>query len=434
VLPSDIARTIIAVATALAITAIAVLLAMAVVRLARRRRVPIAVLRGLLISTGVVLGYLGLATDPAPGARLATVVASAALVLGVSWTRPATGGAALLAIAAQWVLYGGSFLLDNAIAGRRWAVGDIVPALIAGVVMLAGGLLLVVFGRGPERLRNPLPVQAAVPAERTFLAVSSMAVGPPILGMAIHDWAMLLTMAGVGWTTVALIRDRPFVEGAAIVTLAIGLATVLGSAAWVVVRRPRDRRSWEAFTWLGEWELDRYVAMVGGTPLPTAQDFRRWLRVNPDRPETRWIRYELLLMDGHIDEAGAIAAAMPADTPYERAERAAALAAVDWRRGGDGDPSAVRSAALDVLPADGDERLRVEVMVAIGSVREAIARAAADPGRPLRDVRDRLGTRADRVIWSALRVRVWPRFLRTAVMVVGVLVVLDRLVNPGGRP
>src|SRR6185503_13321650 len=102
-----------------------------------------------------------------------------------------------------------------------------------------------------------------------------------------------------------------------------------------------------------------------------------------------------------------------------------------WRRGGDGDTSAVRSAALDVVPPDGDERLRVEVMVAIGRVREAIARGEADPGRPLRDVRDRLGAKADGVIWSALRRRVWPRLLRTAVAVVGVLVVLDRLVNPG---
>jgi hypothetical protein len=249
-------------------------------------------------------------------------------------------------------------------------------------------------------------------------------LGPRVLGLPTGDLASLVLMFAAALVTASLVHGRPFVEGA-LVTLAGGLvAWAVGSVAYVLARRPKDRRAWEAYTWLGEWELDRYRAIVGGPALPSKDDFRKWLKASPDLPELGWIRSELFVMEQEFDKARAAADAMPVDTPYERVEREAAFASIDWYSGGHGDATALRAAAAEILPADSDERFRAEVNVAAADVRQLLGLGDVDPARPMRELRDRLGARADGILWTVLRRRLWSKFLMTALTIVVLIAAL----------
>jgi hypothetical protein len=168
------------------------------------------------------------------------------------------------------------------------------------------------------------------------------------------------------------------------------------------------REAFEAFSWLGEWELGQVRALTHeGVP---TNEFaaRRWLRLFPERPELRWIRVEMLTFVKRYDEAKAVAERMPATTPPERFDRAVALDFADWFAGGDGDLPGLEAAAAELVPPDGDERLRAEVVIAVARVRRNIAAGedAIHAGAPLREVRQRLGPRANGQVGRALRVRI----------------------------
>jgi len=302
-------------------------------------------------------------------------------------------------------------------------MAEVLAGLIPGIVALLVGLFsFSAFGRA-EAERNP--TQTAGPAPRTFGATGLALLGPKIFGMASQDLAAVLAMLAIALVTASLTRDRTFVEGALITVAGVLIAWAACCVAFALARRPQDRRAWEAFTWLGEWELDRYVAVAGGPALPSRDDFRRWLKASPDDPKLGWIRTDLFVMEQEFDKARAAAEAMPVDTPSERLEREAAFASIDWYSGGPGDPTGLRAAVAEILPADGDERLRAEVTLAAAEVRRLLATEDADPARPMREMRDRLGARADGILWSALRRRLWSKFLTTALTIVLVVVALN---------
>ena len=128
-------------------------------------------------------------------------------------------------------------------------------------------------------------------------------------------------------------------------------------------------------------------------------------------PEALPIRIEIALLAGRQEEARALLQALPNETPWERFEVAALRDLVDWRAGGDGDLAAMEAAARAIAPADGDERLRADVTVAVARVRRNMADGRAAPGDaagPLVEVRDRLGPRADGQVGRALRRRLIP--------------------------
>jgi hypothetical protein len=166
--------------------------------------------------------------------------------------------------------------------------------------------------------------------------------------------------------------------------------------------------------------------MNGGRVMTTRPAFRRYVRMVPERPDDRWFRAEVLAVTGKLDEAREMAQRMPQDSPYERVERAACLAYIDWLAGGSGDPTALQAAVDALLPADVDERLRAEVVVAIHEVRVRAGAAEPDPAAPLRAVRGRLGSRADGVMLVYAR-RVMRSFTPLATLLVGGAVALDHL-------
>ena len=428
-LPSDTAWDVILSLAAASLILLIPLLIYAALQLVRRRPVQLWVVRGILIALGFFLGFLVLATDGTETPRLLTIIASATVVVLVALRRPRTGGAVLVAMAVPWTTWWLSFLADNALAGRHWVVAEVLASLVPGLAALVVGFLLIVVGGASEAAANPKPTGA--PLERRFGTTALALIGPKVLGLATYELACAVVLLAGGVATVTVLRGRPLVEAALIAGLGIVVTWAATCAVWVLARRPADRRAWEGYSWLGEWELDRYRAQVGGPALPTAGDFRKWLKASPDLPELAWIRAELFVMQGQLDEARAAATAIPDDTPYGRVERESALASVDWHSGGPGDTTDLRAATGEVVPAASDERLRAEVALAAAEVRRLLAVHDADPARPMRDIRDRLGARADGILWVVLRRRLWTKLLGSAALIVFMVLALDGLVSLG---
>lgn len=211
------------------------------------------------------------------------------------------------------------------------------------------------------------------------------------------------------------------------------VGAVLATEAYVRAMPSRSRRAFEAFSWLGEWELARARATIGGLPTSPG-DAEAWLAAHPETKITNLdelpIRIEILLLAGRPEEARAAIARLPVITEWDLFERAALADLVDWRSGGDGDLAAMEAAADELQPPDSDDRLRADVMVAVAKVRRRIADRRAADGRaadgrgaaegraatadalePLLDVRPRLGHRADGQVGRALRRRLFPVLL-----------------------
>jgi hypothetical protein len=247
-------------------------------------------------------------------------------------------------------------------------------------------------------------------------------IGPVTVPMVLAT-GVLLGGSIVTWV-VASGRDLALV-------IAIGAAGTIGSgvvaaAVNAFARPPRARRAFEAFVHLGEWELDRVAALAGRTVKPTPDAMRRLMASVAERAGDRWLRVELLIAGGELDEAAAVADRMPTDTPYDRVERASALVLIDWLRGGSGDPTSIRDAVREVVPGDGDERRRAEIILALAEVRQRIGRGAtgSDALEPLGRVRERLGPAANDALLRMTR-RAAPSFVQTAGAFVFLLLVLD---------
>lgn len=258
---------------------------------------------------------------------------------------------------------------------------------------------------------------------RSFGTVAAAIREPGMIGPFGLSTLAALAVLVVAWIVV------PFLIPAgvpAVVTLLISVVVgaVGATEAYLRAMPPRSRRAFEAFSWLGEWELDQARRLTGGRVPTTRWGARRWLTRHPDRPEAAWLRVEILLLAGELDAARALSDQLPEATPEERFQRAAARELVDWISGGDGMVDEMVAAADRLEPVDGDERLRAEVAIAAARVRRlaaghgAVAAESAgtaaggavpgDPLEPLLEVRDRLGSRADGQVGRALRPRLLP--------------------------
>jgi hypothetical protein len=253
-------------------------------------------------------------------------------------------------------------------------------------------------------------------------------MGPRLLGQPLNVVAGLLVLGSGLWLTVLAAHGRPIVE-AAIIGAAGAVATGLVSTlAWTLVWMPRSRRAFEAFTWLGERELERFVAVTGRHYPATFDGMKRYVEREPERPADLWIRAEILAASGDLDGSARTAQRMPGTTPAERLEREVALVYVDWLGGGSGEPAAVRTALAAIDPTDVDARRDGEIALAISEVRHRVAREDADPAQPLRAARDRLGRDADGILFAAAR-RIGPVYVRAAALYIAIAIVVDRLIN-----
>jgi hypothetical protein len=429
VVPSAIAIALVLASFTAAGLVVAGAVLLTVSRRAEHRPAPPGTLTVAAIAIGVSLGDLLLFTTRLPFPRLAVLATVAGVVVACLFAnRPATGGAFLLAIAAPWTAWYAIFVADNAFGAGHWSTDDVVPALAAGAVAIAVGAAMIAIGRPIEaRAHPPAPPET----RRPWNALSRALLGPRLLGLSLHESVLTVIVVAIAIGNATVVHGRPFVVGSLITLLSVALAFALSAAVWVVARRPAERRAMEAYVYLGEHDLDRFRAQAGGPAVPSLRDFKRFVDATPPRQDLEWIRSEIFAVLGRLADARASAEAMPTTTPIERVERASTLAYVDWLDGGRGDLASLRAAAGDVLPIDSPDRLRAEVITAAGETRVAIGEGLPDPLRPLRAVRDRLGARADGILWTALRRRAWPSILRLSVFAVAGATVLDRLSNLG---
>ena len=179
------------------------------------------------------------------------------------------------------------------------------------------------------------------------------------------------------------------------------VGALVGAAVGLAVERlllPRDfLRAYEAFSWLGRAEMDRFEARTGSKVPVRRSDIERWLADNPPSSAMQAGRIELLAFLGRLDEARAELAGMTVTTPELAFERASLAQYVGWLTDGNAQIGALRSEIAD-LPLDAHDRQAADVTIALAEARDRFMRDDPAWARPLEDVRPSLGSAPGRVV------------------------------------
>jgi hypothetical protein len=354
----------------------------------------------------------------------APILGATALLVILSWRgrRRVQAGWIVIGAALPWTALWTVYLIALA-AGARFEPGATWQGFLLGAVPLAAGL--VIAARGDADSTQRAGTVEAKRSGRTFHDVSTAIGALDMLGpFRLPSLAALVALVA-SWIVIPLALG-PFVPAPVPFILAAGISSLAATEAFIRIRTPTARRAFEAFSWLGEWELARFREATGGRVPVTRGRAQRWLATHPDRPEIRGFRVEILVVAGRYDEARATIAELPAPDPVAAFDRASLQDLVDWFSGGEGDLVALEEAAALVLPENGDVRLRAEVAVAVARVRRLMAdgrRTPGDAAEPLLEVRRRLGARADGQLGRALRPRVLPTFVITSLAFVALSLV-----------
>ena len=353
-----------------------------------------------------------------PIGRAVALAIAGFLALGLLWQgRRVQAGAFLAGAALPWTLVWGYYAFEL-IRGALGEPFQIWTMFLAGLVPTLIGLGLMVAGDplAPE----PRPTSpAGQPGSRRIGTIAQVVLAPEAIGpIPVSEVAAFVaTIAGVA---VVGLLGLPF-PAEPIAQVAVG--TLVGSEARILVRPTRSRRAFEAFSWLGEWEMARVKAATGRSAPGTRRGAEQFLAGVPATPENGWMRVELLLFLDRDAEARAAADAMPARTAAERFERAYAVDMADWIPGGPGTPTALAEALAGLTGEDEDTRLRADVSMAIREARLVAAERGREAAlEPLLRVRDRLGKRAD----GQLHRGPWRRFLPVSVITAIVVTLLGQ--------
>jgi hypothetical protein len=268
--------------------------------------------------------------------------------------------------------------------------------------------------RTPEHVRDPIALANAFHRE---LAVGTI---------------QFQTLVAVGVASPLLVLGLPFAIQAG---LPWPLALVLGPVAyavvwvelWQIAMPRRVRSAWEGFTLVANPETKRWQETTGAPVPRTRLAMLRWLRRTPDRPETRWVRSQLLVTVGELAEARDVAERMPIETDRDRFDQRTLFEYIEWVRGGEADLDALRRQAETVGEPGSMERLWARGEVAI-----AIARDLADSGgdwmAPLKAIRDEAGPAlASRLFHEESRRQLYPQLLLVGAAFSGFIVLVSLL-------
>jgi hypothetical protein len=359
------------------------------------------------------------------------VIGALFVILQLRGRHRTIAGLILAGAALPWTILWTLYLVALLLRLNAFDTGSVAQGLLVGAVPLGIGLALVAWGDPPP----PAPEMTAAPGDpgsRAFGTISTAIRAPSVIGpLGVSEIAALV--AFVAPITILPLLLPADVPRAVTLALPIVVGSVLATEAYIRAMPAPARKAFEAFSWLGEWELRRSGLSAFRVPTkPAAAE--RWLVKHPETPETLALRAEMLSLSGRFDEARALAQRMPTSTAQERWERTRTLDSIDWRAGGDGDPVGLAAAAAELLPLDGDEHLRAEVTIATAEVRRRMADGRATPGdaaEPLIAVRERLGHRADGQVGRALRMRLLLTFLAVGAVLAGAAGVLGL---PGATP
>lgn len=318
-------------------------------------------------------------------------------------------GFLIAGFALPWTILWGFYVVALGL-GMNFEPATTWAGFLGGLGVVAVGLVIVARGDPPA----PPPDPRAAPGEPGSRLIGTIAVaifGPArIRPFRTPDVASLVALV-VSLIVLALlpIGNRWIHLGIVII-----VSAVIASEAWIRALPARTRLAFEAFSWLGETEIERARVLTGSAPPATQQAAEAWLRRVPESPLTDWARAEVLILAGRPAEARAIVERMPADTPAERFELASTRELVEWANGGGPDTSGMEASLEALGPEGSDVRLRGEVTIAATRVRHAMSDgqpAEGDVLEPLVEVRRRLGARADGQVGRAMRKRLIPAYL-----------------------
>ncbi len=174
------------------------------------------------------------------------------------------------------------------------------------------------------------------------------------------------------------------------------IAGMAGTLVAVALVPAHVRRAYEAFSWLGRAEVDRFEARTGG-PVPTRPDeFEDWLAAHPPTPAMLLPRVEILAFLGRYDAARRELADIE-QAPDTAFERASLTQYIDWIETGTPGTAALRAATAPITPGT-DARRVADTTVALAEARVLVE--GDDPGWtvPLETARRDLGVAPLRVV------------------------------------
>jgi hypothetical protein len=357
----------------------------------------IAVGMGLVLGTNLTLALGRLQARPSVGA---TFDATSALLVGLvvsialgATRRRRLAGWFLIGLALPWTILFGAYVVEL-IQGEDLARFTTVAGFLVGAVPLAIGLLLALRAEPPV---DPDPFSPpGRPGSRRAGSLTAAVMRRGRYGIIGPGFVLsLLVVTGV------TVFGRALPLGVQVVLVAAGvlLATELELHAM-----PIDaRRSIEAYHWIGQSAIRR-LERVSGRKMPRSKPaMARWL-AEPETPMDIAFRPELLAFIGRADEARAVLARVPADTPVDRFHRAVAAWELDWRQAREPEPVDF-PALIDAIGPEGEpERLLAEGLDAWRRSEVALAALDARWYTPLVDFRARLGDRV-RVVVGTQRTR-----------------------------
>lgn len=169
---------------------------------------------------------------------------------------------------------------------------------------------------------------------------------------------------------------------------------VVAAPVWIAIQRRDVRSAIDALTWLNGWETERWQDELGRRLAAQPRSTPELLDHLPDTMGLRPLRIELLGVRGELDEAWQRLEQLPADTPWQRFERAWLSEWLLWLSGGPARLDEMEAAAREI-PPDDDRALVARTMVAAQQSRRA-AVGGRDVVAPLAAARTALGGRPGR--------------------------------------
>lgn len=341
---------------------------------------------GLLLGTNLTLSVGRLQAEPSVGT---TFDATSSLLIGLvtsivlgATRRRRLAGWFVVGLALPWTVLFGGYVIEL-LQGEDLARFTTVAGFLIGAVPLAIGLVL---GLGSDGTPDPDPfAPAGRPGSRRTGSLTAAVMRRTRYGIIGPGFVLSLLVTSV----VTLFgHDLPIVVQVAAIAIGVLLATQLE----LITVPAEGQRVLEAYHWIGQAAIARLVR-VSGREMPRSKPaIERWL-AEPETSLDISFRPELLGFIGRTDEARAVLARVPEDTPVERFYKANVAWELDWRIGREPQPVDF-PALIEEIGSEGDpERLLAEGTDAWR--RSEVALAALDPRwmDPLVRFQHRLGDR-----------------------------------------
>jgi hypothetical protein len=222
-------------------------------------------------------------------------------------------------------------------------------------------------------------------------------------------------VVAVGLAIAITLVGRSVITPPVAIVVAIISATVATVVAVLAVPAGA-RRAFEAYSWLGRTEIDRFKARTG-SQFPSGVDrLELWLEDTPPTPPTLYGRVEVLAFLGRPEQAATELELIEPQTAEERLEVATLGQYIDWVADGTHDTSEVATLTRG-FPAGSMSRMVGDVTVALADARAAHAAGDVDWSRPLREVRPELGRSASMVALRDTWRRWWLAYFVYALLV-----------------